>query len=734
MIKWSFIFTIFLQFNFLLSQTFIKNQYQDDLKLFSNNLKEAQNSFKDLNKELNKRFPSEGQNSIYYKNIIDDFDQLKNLLNDIELLSKNLESFTDNYQKSFGQGKSKKDKITSDDENFKKIEDQSNIINDSFNSANDYLIKIEILKDFFIENFRQIDEIKDLVKSSEKELISFNREIEKSKNESKKIINEYNNTISLLINFPIYEKGIGIRDEFINFEENITILKKKLEENENNLKSLYSGTSKVYIDDPFQYYEKLKKNQSDLILKVRDGLEEIPNKRIFMNGFQNDIDIFRKDLLSSKTELEKFIRPTFRNIDQVSLDIESTNKNFQNISTDFQDFPIVINGKIIDDSLKIMKEKLLLTKDSLGTNLKKYERFLSGKYSPEGKATHIETFDFIKNDVVKLKDLSNLQLIKIDSTIEILIDISKLIDEFKDEIVLMDEKIFLLEDSITVNKEIFNLDSIRYNSLVNKISKEFSIEVFPYLELKNSFDQMEKKIYLIITQFDSLIFLKKSFIKHVSTMKSIRNEKEKYDIFKNFLSDFNNLNKSSLEEVSNFKKLNINFKNNVITNFKNTTEYWSIIYKSNNDSNETSFTENFGYLIDLNRYPVPQYYGQLISDYQIKLIREKNKYKINFLTSSDLPIRGFQILSLKNQVLIESSFDQWQEIDIENIKYFSSLVDVSVDSLSLLINAESHILKILFVSMENKINLTRYETKIYKKYKIPDKRLRVWANQLNINN
>ena len=216
-------------------------------------------------------------------------------------------------------------------------------------------------------------------------------------------------------------------------------------------------------------------------------------------------------------------------------------------------------------------------------------------------------------------------------------------------------------------------------------------------------------------------------------MKSIRNEKEKYDIFKNFLSDFNNLNKSSLEEVSNFKKLNINFKNNVITNFKNTTEYWSIIYKSN-DSNETSFTENFGYLIDLNRYPVPQYYGQLISDYQIKLIREKNKYKINFLTSSDLPIRGFQILSLKNQVLIESSFDQWQEIDIENIKYFSSLVDVSVDSLSLLINAESHILKILFVSMKNKINLTRYETKIYKKYKIPDKRLGVWANQLNINN
>ena len=307
MIKWSFIFTIFLQFNFLLSQSFIKNQYQDDLKLFSNNLKEAQNSFKDLNKELNKRFPSEGQNSIYYKNIIDDFDQLKNLLNDIELLSKNLESFTDNYQKSFGQGKSKKDKITSDDENFKKIEDQSNIINDSFNSANDYLIKIEILKDFFVENFRQIDEIKDLVKSSEKELISFNREIEKYKNESKKIINEYNNTISWLINFPIYEKGIGIRDEFINFEENITILKKKLEENENNLKSLYSGTSKVYIDDPFQYYEKLKKNQSDLILKVRDGLEEIPNKRIFMNGFQNDIDTFRKDLLSSKTELEKFI-------------------------------------------------------------------------------------------------------------------------------------------------------------------------------------------------------------------------------------------------------------------------------------------------------------------------------------------------------------------------------------------------------------------------------------------
>ena len=121
-------------------------------------------------------------------------------------------------------------------------------------------------------------------------------------------------------------------------------------------------------------------------------------------------------------------------------------------------------------------------------------------------------------------------------------------------------------------------------------------------------------------------------------------ELEKYDIFKNFVTDFKTVNKLSSEELVKFQELNINFKNNVKENFKNTVEFCSIIYKTN-DSNETNFSENFGYLIDLNRFPIPQYHGQLISDYQIKLIRNKKKYLINFLTSSDFTIKGFQILS-----------------------------------------------------------------------------------------
>ena len=49
-----FIFIIFLQTNFLLSQNFTKDQYQAELKLFLNKVKEAENSFKDIDKELNK--------------------------------------------------------------------------------------------------------------------------------------------------------------------------------------------------------------------------------------------------------------------------------------------------------------------------------------------------------------------------------------------------------------------------------------------------------------------------------------------------------------------------------------------------------------------------------------------------------------------------------------------------------------------------------------------------------
>ena len=726
-----FIFIIFLQSNFLISQNFTKDQYQAELKLFLNKVKEAENLFKDIDKELNKRFSTENQKSLYYLVIIEDFNELKKLVIDLSSSSKKLENYVSNYRKSFSVGKSKKDEVSTDDEIFKKKEEQFNLINDSFNSENENLTKIKNLDELISKNFREVDEIKELTKKLEKEVISFKRDIEKSRVESKKTVDDYNNASSWLINFPIYEDGLFIRDELIDFQENIIELKIKLEENENDLRGLFSGVFKNNINDPYKYYQKLKKNQLDTILKLRNDLQEIPNKRISLQDFQNVIEVFRKDVLLSKTELEKFIRPTFRNIDQISSNVELVNKNFNNIVSDFENFPIVIIAKTINDSIAIMNTNLILTKDSLTANLKKYERFLSGKYFPKDKDNHFKTFDMIKNDVDILKNQSEAQFVEINSIIESLIDVSKLIEEFKNEIFLMDKKILSLKDNIILNKEIFNIDSIRYNSLINKMPIDFSIEVFPYLELKSSFNKMEKKIFLIESQYDSLIFFKKSFIEHVGTMKGIRNEKEKYDIFKNFVTDFKSINKLSSGELIKFEELNLNFKNNVKENFKNTVEFWSIVYKTN-DSNEINFSENFGYLIDLNRFPVPQYYGQLISDYQFKLIRNNKKYIINFLTSSDLPIKGFQILSSKNEILIESIFEQWEEIELDNIKYFSSSVDVSINSLYSLIQSEDHILKILFTSMQNKINLTMYETKIYKKYKIPEKRLDIWSNQLNI--
>jgi len=726
-----FIFIIFLQTNFLLSQNFTKDQYQAELKLFLNKVKEAENSFKDIDKELNKRFSSENQKSLYYLVIIEDFNQLKKLVIDLSSSSKNLENYVSNYRKSFGVGKAKKDNISADDEIFKKIEKQFNLINDLFKSENENLTKIKNLDELISEKFSEVDEIKELTKKLEREVISFKRDIEKSRVESKKTVDDYNKSSSWLINFPIYADGLVIRDELIGFQENIIELKIKLEENENDLRGLFSGISKNNIKDPYEYYQKLKKNQSDIILQLRNDLQEIPNKRFSLQQFQNDFEVFNKDVLSSRTELEKFMRPTFRNIDQISSNVELVIKNFDDILIDFENFPIVIIAKTINDSIAIMNKNLILTKDSLRTNLKKYERFLSGKYFPKDNVTHFQIFDLINNSVNKLKNQSEIQFIEINSSIESLIDVSKLIEEFKNEIVLMDEKILSLKDNIIINKEIFNIDSIRYNSLINKMPIDFSTEVFPYLELKSSFNKMEKKIFLIDSKYDSLNFFKKSFIEHVATMKGIRNEKEKYDIFKNFVTDFKTVNKSSSEGLVKFQELNINFKNNVKENFKNTVEFWSIVYKTN-DSNETNFSENFGYLIDLNRFPIPQYHGQLISDYQIKLIRNKKKYIINFLTSSDFPIKGFQILSSKNEVLIENIFEQWEEIELDNIKYFSCSVDVSINSLDSLIQSEDHILKILFTSMQNKINLTMYETKIYKKYKIPEKRLDVWSNQLNI--
>ena len=732
--KWFFIVFYFLTFyllnHSLFSQTFTKNQFNDESKTIIDRIKEIENSFKNIDKEIKKRFPPSSEKSFYYLNIIDEFNDLNQSVNQISSSFNSFENLITSFEKYFGGPLSRKDKIISNDEDYNKVKELVITIQNIINECNEKFPKIKSLEDFLNKSFVEIDEIKELVKDSEKEIISFRRDIEKLKIGTKEVIDNFKTISSWLINFPVYDKGIILRDDLYNFQQNINQLQIELEENENNIKKLFSGVSNVKINEPWKYFQELKKKQFFLINKIQANIQNIPNKKLILIEFGNEMNFFRKDVLTSQSELEKFIRSTFRIIDQSISDVRSSNKNFESIAKKFENFPIVLIGKNINDSLKLKINSLILTKDSIQNNLNKYEKFLSGKYFPENEITHFQLFERIKLEVKDLNLFSEKELSEIEFEIERLMDVVKLIQEFKIYILDMNEKIISLEKKINLKKEIIFLDSLRYKSLINKIPKDFSLQVFPYLELSNSYIVLDKKLLKILIKSDSLQFTKESFINHVATMNGIRNDKFKYDQFKMIKSNFINIDKSSKNELENLDELIFNFKNNILENFINTSEYWSIVYKTN-DENETNFSENFGYLIDLNRFPVPKYHGELISDYQIKLIKNDKTYKINFLTSLDLPVNGFIILNSKKQIIIEKIFEYWEEIELNEIEYLSSSVLVSNSSLNSLIKSDNHILKIQFTSINNTVNLTRYETKIYKKYKIPEKRLDVWANQLN---
>jgi len=730
--KWFFIFflTFYLLNHSLFSQNFTKNQFNDESKTIIDRIKEIENSFKNIDKEIKKRFPPSSEKSFYYLNIIDEFNDLNQSVNQLSSSLNSFENLITSFEKSFGGPLSRKNKIISNDEDYNKVKELVNTIQNIINECNEKFPKIKSLEDFLNKSFVEIDEIKELVKDSEKEIISFRRDIEKLKIETKEVIDNFKTISSWLINFPVYDKGIILRDDLYNFQQNINQLQIELEENENNIKKLFSGVSNVKINEPWKYFQELKKNQLSLIGKTQINIQNIPNKKLILIEFGDKIDFFKKNVLTAKLELEKFIRLTFRIIDQSISDVENSNKNFESISKEFENFPIVLIGKNINDSLKFMINSLVLSKDSIQSNLNKYEKFLSSKYFPEDQITHTQFFEKIKLKVNDSNLLSEKQLAEIEFKMERLNDVVKLIEEFKIDILDMNEKIISVQKKINLKKEIILLDSLIYQSLINKIPTDFSLDVFPYLELSKSYIQLDKKLIQILIISDSLITTKEIFIKHVATMNGIRNEKLKYDQFKTIKSDFINIDKSSKKEIENLDELIFNFKNNILENFINTSEYWSIVYKIN-DEYETNFSENFGYLIDLNRFPVPQYHGELISNYQIKLIKNDKTYKINFLTSSDLPVKGFIILNSKEQIIIEKIFEDWEEIKLNEIEYLSSSVLISNSSLNSLIKSDNHILKIQFTSINNTVNHTRYETKIYKKYKIPEKRLDIWSNQLN---
>ena len=296
----------------------------------------------------------------------------------------------------------------------------------------------------------------------------------------------------------------------------------------------------------------------------------------------------------------------------------------------------------------------------------------------------------------------------------------------------------LLEKSYQNAMQSLKKDSLRYSSLMEKVPRGYTQEKPPYRELRATFGEAEATVRTAEITLKSMIKWRIDFIDHVSEMEGLKTDPGKYDRFKalniNFQDDYKT-GKKTLKELDD--AINA-FREVIIEHFINTPEYWELLYKVEYDKsfggNET-VAENYGYLFDPNELPPKAYQGLMISSFQLKLVKTRERgqqswsHHLIFSGDHDFPLEGFLLRSLDGVILVKADRDSItveEEISKEDMIQFEWEIPVSLKQLGQMIKESELTLRVHLLTVTHRVNLTMYREKMFKDYLIPDERKQMW--------
>ena len=215
-------------------------------------------------------------------------------------------------------------------------------------------------------------------------------------------------------------------------------------------------------------------------------------------------------------------------------------------------------------------------------------------------------------------------------------------------------------------------------------------------------------------------------------MDGIKTDPSQYERFNELQKDFSELKKIGERRIKELDDTIKVFRQVIIDNYLNTPEFWALKYTVEEESSRRGgqiIKENFGYLLDMNRFRAEKYHGHLISDFELKLIKRGNDnpiFELVFSGKNEFIIEGIQVLNGKGELFFESLRDNVKSKTEDKIVNFEWIIDVNENVISQISNETEHTLRILYVTVSSRVNLTGYTTRIYKEYRIPKVRLKSW--------
>lgn len=543
---------------------------------------------------------------------------------------------------------------------------------------------------------------------------------------------------------PLY---LAIRDDFMEYRE----IMKRL--NDNNISfnrsseeysklfgGVFGGKDEISTED--DEFDKVNRLAGELEEVLTVALNDLSRAAPLSNVLRTMLDRI-SDIKKFRDNLNGHINTLTRNVERSSRENEGLFRLFTQTGKGMMEYGVYHNADSVRTVLSSVQQEFSSRRDSLRLLLEQTNRLLSG-IAKRGEELRVwETVEHIIYEQEQLVKSADLKAIRIDNLRNELDDLLKLMSEFSDILSDMGEDIALLRNNYQKAVKSLEEDSLRYSSLMGKMVKGYTVDKLPYRELKKAYHEADDMVENAEVALRNMAQSRQDLIDHVSGMKGLKNDSDKFSRLKDLNGKFNTAYKSGEKTLKQLEDGIERLREVIIKFFVNTTEYWELLYKVESEKSfggEEIVVENYGYLYDPNALPEEDYHGRFISTFQLKLEknRERGKqlwnYYLVFSGEHDFPLEGFILQSSDGITLIEVSkesvFEKEEKNKNDRVK-FKWRIPLQQTQLDQIIKPGTLTLRIHLLTVTHRVNLTLFRKKVYRDYLIPKRRKQMWSTLLN---
>ncbi|GEM_PF-447814 len=723
------------------AQTYKRDQFTHRIDMAVSSIKETEGKYKDIDKELKKQFPKRARSSPIYLSLKSEYTELRGIVDRIITAGPLFKKNNNAFEKLFGGPLKRKPEIRSADEEFSDAKRLSGELEAVLSSVTNDLTKAAPLEQFLAESLERAGKVQDVSKEMEKQISSFSRDVERNRKAVQRAESQVSEVIAWLRHYPLSIEGETIRKDLSAMQQAYSDRHSSLQNMAKQMKHFLSGAaSKGEEETVWAKFDQIDGDRIQLAVQMEETPENIEKELKKLAEFTEKIGDFKREVSSSKNDLDGEIRSVTREVEKNSKLGGVVSTQFDKSKSGMEPYPIIIKSDSVRARLLAMQSDYDVMIDSLNGIARRYDRFLSGNFVPSEGTTARITYDGLlerqKNRLRVIEqqpDLLALQREKLD-------DLIGLIGEFKEVLEDMERDIASLDTAIREEEDSLVDDSLRYVSLTERMPDGFTASIFPYRDLNGTYSDIKVKLNASRQALSDLRKAHEHLISHVGKMDGIKTDDTQYTRFKQLQKDFGEANKRGERRLKELDDAIEEFRRIILKNFLNTPEYWALQYAIEEESvrRASGMSENFGYLLDMNRYRVQKYHGHLVSDFQLRLASKgaaNRSFELIFSGSHEFPVKGVQLLSSSGEVLFESlrdSVTSKNEETSEGFFTFEWRLPVTSSVLTQIATIDDHSMRIMVADINSRVNLTGYTVKIYKRYRIPKERLENWKRMLGL--